>query len=202
VAVLIALPVLVQCFYGLVAVMNRSNSNGIDNPLQYFAFYLGSGIPGLSIWLQSWSSNGIGKFEQLANSLQVLLDNLGVIDGHGGSAAEQWLYIDGPANVGNNVNLTTIFGPSYHDFGIVGVVLVAVMQSIVLSYIFEKAETRYNELAFVCYISLCYLPIEAMRDDFFSYWLGTMGISTLLLIIIQYYILVYNVTAVSSETCE
>lgn len=202
VVLLIALPVIVQCFYGLVAVMNRSNSNGIDNPWQYFAFYLGSGIPGLSIWLQSWSSNGVGKFEQLANSLQVLLDNIGVIDGHGGSAAEQWLYIDGPANVGNNVNLTTIFGPAYHDFGIIGVVLVALIQSIIISYIFEKANTCYNELAFVCYTSLCYLTIEAMRDDFFSYWLGTMGISTLLLLILQYLILIHNVTAVSTEFDE
>lgn len=176
--IVILIPVVVKAFFSLVELMQRTET-GIRDPWEYFSFYLGSGIPRLDILLRTDTSIPAMDLGQLANSLQVLLHNLHLPIDPGMSASEKWTYLSTPGHLGDFCNLSTLFGPAYSDFGYIGVAAVSAFLATVFHLVYQNAVFRGSELALTIYSSISYILIEAMRDDFFSYWLGTVGIATL-----------------------
>lgn len=177
--VILLVPAVVNVFFGLVDLMQRTET-GIKDPWNYFSFYLGSGIPRLDILLRTDTGIPTMDFEQLANSFQVLLHNLHLPIEPGKSASEKWTYLGIPGRTGDFCNLSTLFGPAYSDFGFIGVVIVSSILGVVFHLLYQRAVFHGSELALTIYSSISYILVEAVRDDFFSYWLGTIGLSTLI----------------------
>lgn len=167
---------LVQLFY--ITVQFSGRAAYYSSPVDYIEFYLAGGVPALDDFIARHTTpTGVSETFW---GVQDLLSRAGLIDSPALKASNQWAIVN--YTYDGVTNIYTFVRPALHDFGFVGMCFYLLVLGMFFQVLYRRAITRHSLGAFLTYSYLSYILVETMRDDFFSYWLGLEGITTLVIL--------------------
>lgn len=165
-------------FYAILPLVGRSSSYKF---VDYITFYIGSPIPSFSTFIEKNAGLNQQIGSETFSSIYYMLNRFGIIK-YSKPFTLEWLsFSDGLAS-----NVYTSMRCYYHDFGILGVIVLQFIFGYVYTKFYLKAKNSKLNLWKMIYAYYAYILIDQIRTEQFYGLINTSTIAMLIMFLAVY----------------
>lgn len=181
----------VALFYVFGMLFGRGAGSGI---LDYITFYYGSEIPSLQALLDNLPSQSMIIGGYTFNALYTVISKL-IPFGGIPSYSIEWIDFGGLQS-----NVFSCFSRYYLDFGYIGIVVLAFVLGLLLTGLYERTLKMPGSISMLVYCSLSPYIFDMVREEYFySRFISTTQIITLVLTIVIYVFLISDLKEIGKQ---